>query len=54
MNEVLLDLIGKLAVDYKDEELTLDEIQDVLMGYEYHYKVNYELIYEEFEKRIKD
>jgi hypothetical protein len=53
MNETLKDLISKLAVDYRDEEMTLDEIQDVLMGYEYYYKVDYEVIYKQFNKECK-
>jgi hypothetical protein len=53
MNETLKDLVSRLAKDYVDEEMTLDEIQDVLEGYEYSCKVDYEVLYKQFKKDLR-
>ena len=44
--------IDKLVKDYKRNIINEDEIQDVLMGMEIQYKINYELLFNYFKKQL--
>lgn len=41
-----------VADDYKKELITDDEIQDVIMGMEIKYKINYEILFEFFKEQL--
>lgn len=44
--------INNLVVDYKNEIISDDEVQDVLMGIELKSKINYELLYKYFKEQL--
>lgn len=44
--------IYNLVVDYKNEKISDDEVQDVLMGIELKSKINYELLYKYFKEQL--
>lgn len=44
--------INSLVVDYKNEIISDDEVQDVLMGIELKSKINYELLYKYFKEQL--
>ena len=44
--------IYNLVVDYKNEIISDDEVQDVLMGIELKSKINYELLYKYFKEQL--
>lgn len=50
-NNIKKELID-LSVDYKNELITDDEIQDVIMGMEIKYKVNYEILFDFFKEQL--
>lgn len=50
-NNIKKELID-LSVDYKNELITDDEIQDVIMGMEIKYKVNYETLFDFFKEQL--
>lgn len=44
--------IIELAEDYKKELINADELQDVLMGLEIKYKINYEILFSFFKEQL--
>lgn len=51
-NEIKQQL-NDLAVDYENNLITDDEVQDVLMGIELKYQINYEVIFKYFKEQLK-
>ncbi len=48
----LKEELDNLVADYKKERITDDEIQDVLMGIEKMYNINYEILYNYFKEQL--
>ena len=44
--------IDKVVIDYKNELINDNEIQDILMEIELEYKINYELLYKYFKEQL--
>ena len=44
--------IDKIVIDYKNELINDNEIQDILMAIELEYKINYELLYKYFKEQL--
>lgn len=44
--------IDKVVIDYKNELINDNEIQDILMAIELEYKINYELLYKYFKEQL--
>lgn len=44
--------INNIAEDYKNDIITDDEVQDVLMGLELKYQINYEVLFKYFKEQL--
>lgn len=50
--QTIKDEIDKLADDYKNDLITDDEVQDVLMGNELKNQINYEVLFKYFKEQL--
>ena len=44
--------IDSIVIDYKNDLINDDEIQDILMGLEVKYKISYEILFNYFKEQL--